>query len=89
MIMDIDYFKSLAWENNDEKLSEMKKAAMIIDEKVDEALKSLAFTSFRKENDVSMDLLSGKSADWLLYRIRDGLDYDEFEKVLNIIKNEV
>lgn len=41
----------------------------------------------RKE--VSMDLLSGKSADWLLYRIRDGLDYDEFEKVLNIIKNEV
>lgn len=87
--VDIDYFKSLAWENNDEKLSEMKKAAMIIDEKVDEALKSLAFTSFRKENEVSMDLLSGKSADWLLYRIRDGLDYDEFEKVLNIIKNEV
>lgn len=87
-LKDIDYFKELSADNNLARISEMKKADLLLTEKVEETAKAIAFQNFLKEQEGKMDWLSSKNAGWLLYKLKDSLDEKAFAKVLRVLAEE-
>ncbi len=88
-LKDIDYFKELAADNNLARISEMKKANLLLEEKVGEMTKVIAFQKFLKEHEKGMDFLSRKNADWLLYKLKESLGSREFEQILQVLAQEL
>ena len=89
VVKDLDYIKSLASENNRKKISEAKKIELLIEEHVDEMQKLLAFRTFVGTRKDIMEKLEGKSAMWLLYRLKDVLDAQDLNHVLKGIEDVV
>lgn len=87
-LKDIDYFKELAADNNLAKISEMKKAEWLLEDKIEEVSKVIAFQNFRKKYEERMNVLSEKDANWLLYKLKDSLDSKAFEQVLQVVEKE-
>lgn len=85
VLKNMDYIKSLAKENNDKKISEAKKIEILIQEKVEEIEKVLLFRDFVKNNDEKMEYLNQKDAAWLLYYLREHVDYNSFEQILDLL----
>lgn len=82
----MDYIKELAKGNNEQKLKEAQKIKLRIEERVSEIEKLLLFQQFWKENSGQMELLENKKASWLLFRLKEQLDYESFQKVLNTLR---
>ena len=85
-IKNMDYIKELAKGNNEQKLKEAQKIKLRIEERVSEIEKLLLFQQFWKENSGQMELLENKKASWLLFRLKEQLDYESFQKVLNTLR---
>lgn len=87
-LKDIDYFKELSADNNLARISEMKKADLLLEEKVEETTKAIAFQDFLKEQEGMSEWLSSKQADWLLYKLKEALGSREFAQVLQAVAKE-
>ena len=88
IVKNMDYIQSLAKENNAKKITEAKKIDLIILDKVQEMEKLLVFRKFVNAHKDVMDHLDHKSASWLLYRLREAMDYEAFEQVLRLLEEE-
>ena len=83
---DIDYMNALAENNNALRLSEMKKIEILIEERVDEMQRMLAFHRFRANHGEVLDRLKERDGTWLLYKLRDSMDAEGFLQILEKIK---
>ena len=66
----------------------MKKAEWLLEDKIEEISKVIAFQNFRKKYEERMNVLSEKDANWLLYKLKDSLDSKAFEQVLQVVEKE-
>lgn len=85
-LVDVDYFKTLAKENNSLKLSSIDEAKKIIEEEIEALKKDMLFHSFLPYIDAVKMKLKEKSFEELLYKLREELSAEEFEKILNVYK---
>lgn len=85
-LVDVDYFKTLAKENNSLKLSSVDEAKKIIEEEIEVLKKDMLFHSFLPYIDAVKLKLKEKSFEELLYKLREELSAEEFEKILNVYK---
>ena len=85
-LVDVDYFKTLAKENNSLKLSSVDEAKKIIEEEIEVLKKDMLFHSFLPYIDAVKLKLKEKSLEELLYKLREELSAEEFEKILNVYK---
>ena len=85
-LVDVDYFKTLAKENNSLKLSSVDEAKKIIEEEIEVLKKDILFHSFLPYIDAVKLKLKEKSFEELLYKLREELSAEEFEKILNVYK---
>lgn len=85
-LVDLDYFKTLAKENNSLKLSSIDEAKKIIEEEIEVLKKDMLFHSFLPYIDAVKMKLKEKSFEELLYKLREELSAEEFEKILNVYK---
>lgn len=86
IVKNMDDIQRLAKENNEKKLTEAKKIALIIEERVEEMEKTLVFRRFRGEAPEKMKQLEEKKASWLLYQLRESLDLTAFEQVIKSLE---
>lgn len=87
-VKNIDYIKTLAKENNEKKLTEAKKTMLIIEEKVRDIEKQILFRKFMENNKQIIENLENKSATWLLYKLKNSLENEALEQVLDLIGEE-
>lgn len=85
-LVDVDYFKTLAKENNSLKLSSVDEAKKIIEEEIEVLKKDILFHSFLPYIYAVKLKLKEKSFEELLYKLREELSAEEFEKILNVYK---
>lgn len=83
---DIDYINALAENNNALRLSEMKKIEILVEEKVDEMQRMLAFHRFRASHGEILERMKERDGAWMLYKLRDSMDAESFEGVLEALK---
>lgn len=83
---DIDFINALAENNNALRLSEMKKIEILVEEKVDEMQRMLAFHRFRASHGEVLEQMKEQDGAWLLYKLRDSMDAESFERVLEALK---
>lgn len=86
-LMDIDYFNKLAKANNEMRISESNNAKLILDEKIDEIMKSMKLQDFVANNREAKELLEGKNGMWLIYQLRDKLGEEQFSEIIEYIKD--
>lgn len=82
---DIDYMNALARSNNALRLSEMKKIEILVEERVDEMQRMLAFHRFHTSHGEVLARLKERDGAWLLYKLRDSMDAESFGKVLGAL----
>lgn len=85
---DIDYIKELAKENNDKRVNEAKKVEILVKKKSEDTEKVLIFRDFVENNGSKMEYLKKKDAAWLLYYIREHVDFDSFKKILDTLEDK-
>lgn len=85
----LDDIKKLAEENNRRKQQAFADAAEILEEELEKLCKSLAFHRFTEADIHWKERYADCSAEKLLYMLRDGLDSDSFEAVLQILTDTV
>ena len=88
IVKNMDDIQALAKKNNEKKLTEAKKIALIIEDRVEEMEKTLAFRRFRDAFPEKMEQLEEKKASWLLYQLREHLDLEAFEQVIKSLEGE-
>ena len=88
IVKNMDDIQALAKKNNEKKLTEAKKTAFIIEDRVEEMEKTLAFRRFRDEFPEITKRLEEKKASWLLYQLREHLDPEAFEQVIKSLEGE-
>lgn len=88
IVKNMDDIQALAKKNNEKKLTEAKKIALIIEDRVEEMEKTLAFRRFRDVFPEKMEQLEEKKASWLLYQLREHLDLEAFEQVIKSLEGE-
>ena len=88
IVKNMDDIQALAKKNNEKKLTEAKKTALIIEDRVEEMEKTLAFRRFRDVFPEKMEQLEEKKASWLLYQLREHLDLEAFEQVIKSLEGE-
>lgn len=81
-LFNIDYFESISKSNSELKLKQIDTINSIIEEMIDELKKEMYFHSIVGDLE-SLDKYNFKQ---LIYKIRDGMNYDEFKKFINILK---
>ena len=86
-VFDIDYFEEAAKENNTIKLREADRAKVIIEHMVDDTKKNLFFHSIMGKMDSLKENCEKHSFEQLFYNLRDGLNTEEFTKVVKIMEN--
>ena len=89
IVKNIDYIKTLAKENNEKKLTEAKKTVIFIEEKVREIEKQILFRKFIENNKEEIEILENKSAAWLLYKLKNSLENEALEQVLDFIEKKI
>lgn len=85
-LMDIDEIGMIAKHGNELKISASEKAEIIISEELDELLKKLSFLRFIPVLDNIRSAAENISFDKLLYKLRDGLNSEQFSAVLDILE---
>lgn len=85
-LIDVDYFKALAEENNLLKANSVESAGEIIKKEISDLKKSMSFHSFLPYIETVKESIRNKSFEELLYRLREELSAEEFEKILSIYK---
>lgn len=80
-LIDIDYFKNIAADNNIKKLHSAELAKIIIKNQCEEVQKALALQNFLAKNHTSEN-------NSLLYKLRSKLSAEQFSAVLNAMKKE-
>lgn len=88
IVKNMDDIQALAKKNNEKKLTEAKKTAFIIEDRVEEMEKTLAFRRFRDAFPEKTKQLEEKKASWLLYQLREHLDPEAFEQVIKSLEGE-
>ena len=88
IVKNMDDIQALAKKNNEKKLTEAKKTAFIIEDRVEEMEKTLAFRRFRDAFPEKTKQLEEKKASWLLYQLREHLDLEAFEQVIKSLEGE-
>ena len=88
IVKNMDDIQALAKKNNEKKLTEAKKIALIIEDRVEEMEKTLAFRRFRDAFPEKTEQLEEKKASWLLYQLREHLDLEAFEQVIKSLEGE-
>lgn len=88
ILRNMDYIKLLARENNEKKVSEAKRVEGVIMEKVEEIEKVLLFSNYMK-NTNRIEQLKNKDSMWLLYKLKDNLDFNSLNEVLKILEEEI
>ena len=85
-LMDIDEIGMIAKHGNELKISASERAEIIISEELDELLKKLVFLRFIPVLDNIRSTAESISFDKLLYKLRDGLNSEQFSAVLDILE---
>lgn len=80
-LIDIDYFKNIAADNNIKKMHSAELAKKMIQKQCEEVQKTLALQNFLAEN-------YGTENNTLLYKLRSSLSAEQFSAVLNAMKKE-
>lgn len=89
IVRNIDYIKGLAKDNNDKKMTEAARIDSVILERVDEMKRVLALRGYIEAYGDEVERLDKKSAMWLIYKLKDELDYETFAKVLDTVKEDI
>jgi glutamyl-tRNA reductase len=82
-LIDIDYFRHLAKENNNQKLQEAEAAGIIIDEQAEEFFKEIHFRDFLPYLNEVGDLFRTRPFERILYQIRDNASNSELKVILH------
>ncbi|MBO5054814.1 MAG: glutamyl-tRNA reductase [Lachnospiraceae bacterium] len=82
ILRNIDYFKTIASDHNSQKEEGREQAESIIQSECEEAEKELLFHEFWKDFEELKKKLQGKSAEQLLYILRDNADAEELKAVI-------
>jgi glutamyl-tRNA reductase len=85
-LVDIDYFKQLSETNNQIKMQELKSAAAIIDEQVDEFYKWIQFRDFVPYIQDLKDVFEKESLESILYQMRNTATKQELEVLLQAFR---
>ena len=83
-VYNIDYFNTIADNNNNIRISEIKDANIIIKEEVDVICKKLYFKAIYKKLDTIKHNMNKLSSDKLIYTLRDNLSYSEFKRLIEL-----
>ncbi len=86
VLKNIDYFKIIASDHNSQKEEGREQAESIIQSECEEAEKELLFHEFWNEFEELKKTLQGKSAEQLLYILRDNADTEELNAVLAVCR---
>lgn len=87
-LYNIDYFKTLAENNNKIKLKEADRAEIIIDEMTDDVIKELYFHSILKNMDNIKSAMDSLGYEKIIYKARDNMSAKEFKKFISIFTGE-
>lgn len=81
----IDYFEALSKNNKEIRLQELDRAALIMEEKMDEALREELFHPYIRQMGEIKEALAGKSIESLLFSIRDHVSSEELKVILKTL----
>ncbi|MGN1319041.1 MAG: glutamyl-tRNA reductase [Lachnospirales bacterium] len=81
-IYNIDYFENISKSNSDIKIKEIDHAKQIINSMIDDLKKEMFFHTIIN----SLDDFNKYSFNQLIYKVRDGMNYLEFKKFIDILK---
>ena len=79
----------MAKDNNDKKMTEAARIDSVVLERVDEMKRVLALRGYIEAYGDVVERLGKKSAMWLIYKLKDELDYETFAKVLDTVKEDI
>lgn len=82
-LFNIDYFEQLSQTNNERKVKESERAAILIEQCIDEVLKELDFMNYLDELPVIKQVVERKSFEEILYYLKGTTDNMEFSTILN------
>jgi glutamyl-tRNA reductase len=88
-LIDIDYFEQASRENNRLKQQELSKAEEILDVCVDETLKEIYFRKFYGSLEQLTNRVKEQGFQQVLYRLKEGLDSQQFKAVLDLLVEEI
>lgn len=88
-LIDIDYFEQASRENNRLKLQELSKAEEILEVCVDETLKEIYFRKFYGSLEQLTNRVKEQGIQPVLYRLKEGLDSQQFKAVLDLLVEEI
>lgn len=90
LVYNVDYFKTIAKENNNSRVREVENANLIIDEYVEQVLKELYFHDFRSNMDRVKEVFEQDSFENIMYKLRDNASSDDllvlFDNLLKLSK---
>ncbi len=85
-LYNIDFFESIAKENNDSRVREIEYVNVIINEYIDKIIKDLEFHEFLKDIDKIKEVVSSKTFESIIYNIRDNATSEELSIILGSLK---
>ena len=88
-LIDIDYFEQASRENNRLKVQELSKAEEILEVCVDETLKEIYFRKFYGSLEQLTNRVNEHGIQPVLYRLKEGLDSQQFKAVLDLLVEEI
>lgn len=88
-LIDIDYFEQASRENNRLKQQELSKAEEILEVCVDETLKEIYFRKFYGSLEQLTNRVKEQGIQPVLYRLKEGLDSQQFKAVLDLLVEEI
>ncbi|MEG1596638.1 MAG: glutamyl-tRNA reductase [Lachnospiraceae bacterium] len=85
-LFDIDYFRILSRDNNNQKVRELETGNKIIEEQVEELLKELAFHKKRALLEQLFEQCKGRDFQQIFYELRDCCNYEEFQCLIHVLE---
>ncbi len=85
-LLDIDYFKKAAKENNIEKLKEYEKVEVILEAKLEETLKNIYIQQYQAVIKNTIKRIKEEGIEKLLYQVKDDLSSQQLIALLDAIK---
>jgi glutamyl-tRNA reductase len=88
-LKNIDYFNILSKQNNLEKLQEVEKAKIIIEEEIETLLKEIYIHEFMPNMPLLDDYLQNHSIETLIFKIKSESDSQTFKNMLKYLREVV
>jgi glutamyl-tRNA reductase len=85
-LLDIDYFKKAAKDNNTEKLKEYEKVEVILEAKLEETLKNIYIQQYQPVIRNAIERVKTEGLDKLLYHVKNDLSSQQLIALLDAIK---